>query len=80
MGEMISEIAHDLKNPITSIKGALQNLENRWSCDNFRNKSLDIVNKGIYRLNELVKELLEFHDSFTINSSNEFQNISLQVN
>ena len=60
MGEMISEIAHDLKNPITSIKGTLQNLEHRWYDEDFRIKSMDIVSKGLYRLNELVAELLDF--------------------
>ncbi|MGA1867136.1 MAG: ATP-binding protein [bacterium] len=72
MGEMISEIAHDLKNPITSIKGALQNLENKWSNENYRKKSLEIVDKGLYRLNELVKELLDFSTpgNFPLNTVN----------
>ncbi len=60
MGQMIAEIAHDLRHPITSIKGALQNLENKWYDDAFRNKSLEVVNNGFFRLNELIKELLEF--------------------
>jgi signal transduction histidine kinase/DNA-binding response OmpR family regulator len=60
MGEMISEIAHDLRHPITTIKGAIQNLENKWYDDAFREKSLGIVNNSIFRLNELVKELLSF--------------------
>ncbi|MGA1825108.1 MAG: ATP-binding protein [bacterium] len=84
MGEMISEIAHDLKNPITSIKGALQNLETKWSNENFRKKSLDIVNKGLYRLNELVKELLDFSTpgNFplnTININDVIENILLLI-
>lgn len=60
MGQMISEIAHDLRHPITTIKGTLQNLENKWYDDIFRKKSLDVVNNSIFRLNELVKELLAF--------------------
>lgn len=60
MGEMISEIAHDLRHPITTIKGAFQNLENKWYDDEFRKKSLEVVNNSIFRLNELVKELLTF--------------------
>jgi signal transduction histidine kinase len=60
MGEMISEIAHDLRHPITTIKGALQNLENKWYEDSFRKKSLEVVNGSVFRLNELVKELLAF--------------------
>jgi signal transduction histidine kinase/DNA-binding response OmpR family regulator len=60
MGEMISEIAHDLRLPITTIKGAIQNLENKWYDDSFRKKSLEVVNNSIFRLNELVKELLAF--------------------
>ncbi|MEW5818490.1 MAG: ATP-binding protein, partial [Spirochaetota bacterium] len=60
MGEMISEIAHDLRHPITKIKGALQNLEDRWYDDDFRNKSLEVVNNSVFQLNALVKELLLF--------------------
>ncbi|MEW5803082.1 MAG: ATP-binding protein [bacterium] len=60
MGEMISEIAHDLRHPITKIKGALQNLEDRWYDDDFRSRSMEIVNNSIFRLNALVKELLVF--------------------
>jgi|GEM_PF-3429966 len=60
MGEMISEIAHDLRHPITKIKGALQNLEDRWYEDDFRNKSLEVMNNSLFQLNALVKELLLF--------------------
>ncbi len=60
IGEMISEIAHDVRHPVTKIKAALQNLEDRWYDDDFRNKSMEIVNNSLFRLNALVKELLVF--------------------
>jgi K+-sensing histidine kinase KdpD/CheY-like chemotaxis protein len=65
MGELISEIAHDLRHPITKMKGALQNLEGRWYDDDFRNKSMEIVNDSLFRLSALVKELLVFSNSPT---------------
>lgn len=60
MGNMISEISHDLRRPLTSIKGGLQILRQRWpevveDSDFFR-----MVEEEIHRMNELVRELVDF--------------------
>jgi len=60
MGELISEVVHDLRHPITKIKGAMQNLEDRWYDDDFRKKSMEVVNNSLFRFSALVKELLVF--------------------
>ena len=60
MGNMISEISHDLRRPLTSIKGGLQIMKQRWpeiteSSDLVRN-----VEDEVLRMNELVRELVDF--------------------
>ncbi|MDF1544173.1 MAG: GAF domain-containing protein [bacterium] len=60
MGNMISEISHDLRKPLTSIKGGLQVIRNRWpdvmeQSDFFKN-----VEDEVHRMNELVRELVDF--------------------
>ena len=60
MGNMISEISHDLRKPLTSMKGGLQIIRNRWpeimeQSDFFRN-----VEEEVQRMNELVRELVDF--------------------
>ena len=59
MGNMISEISHDLKKPLTSIKGALDIVKKRHPdvCDS---DLLPVVDDEIRRMNELVRELVDF--------------------
>jgi signal transduction histidine kinase/DNA-binding response OmpR family regulator len=60
MGNMVSEITHDLKKPLTNIKGTLQLLKEKWSETKEREKFFDMVEQEIFRLNELVKEIVNF--------------------
>lgn len=60
MGNMISEISHDLRRPLTSLRGTLQIIRKKWpevaeSSDFFRS-----AEEEIYRMNELVRELVDF--------------------
>ncbi len=60
MGNMISEISHDLKKPLTNIKGSLQILKQKSSQTNQTAKILESTEEEIFRLTELVKELVNF--------------------
>jgi signal transduction histidine kinase/putative methionine-R-sulfoxide reductase with GAF domain len=60
MSKVASEIAHDLRHPLTNIKGVLQVLETKWYDQNFRAESLKLINQEIYRLTALTKELVRF--------------------
>jgi len=60
MGEIVSEIAHDLRRPLTIIKGTLDLLQNRWEEESFRNKSMEMIREEVNRLKKLTGELLEF--------------------
>ncbi|MGB2697237.1 MAG: ATP-binding protein, partial [Candidatus Zixiibacteriota bacterium] len=61
MGKMISEISHDLKKPLTNIKGTLQILKEKSSEDNVR-KLFKAAEEEIHILTELVKEMVNFSD------------------
>jgi len=60
MGNMVSEITHDLKKPLTNIKGVLQLLKEKWSDTDAKEKFFDMVEQEIFRLNELTKEIVNF--------------------
>ncbi len=60
MGNMVSEITHDLKKPLTNIKGTLQLLKEKWSDTKAKEEFFDMVEQEIFRLNELTKEIVDF--------------------
>ncbi|MDX9856171.1 MAG: GAF domain-containing protein [candidate division Zixibacteria bacterium] len=60
MGNMISEISHDLRKPLTSIKGALQILKQRWPQIMDKSDLFRMAEDEIHRMNELVRELVDF--------------------
>ncbi|RKX22486.1 MAG: hypothetical protein DRP35_01800 [Candidatus Zixiibacteriota bacterium] len=60
MGNMISEISHDLRKPLTSIKGGLQVIRLKLPKDLQDSDLFKITEEEVHRLNELVKELVDF--------------------
>ncbi len=62
MGKMISELTHDLKKPLTNIKGTLQILESRMDDPQVRNDILQSTLQEVDRLADLVREMLDFSD------------------
>lgn len=58
MGEMISEIAHDIRHPMTVMTHCLGLLEREWNVKSRRKESLRILSNEVVRLNGLVDELL----------------------
>ncbi|MEW5993380.1 MAG: GAF domain-containing protein, partial [Candidatus Zixiibacteriota bacterium] len=59
MGNMISEISHDLRKPLTSIKGSLQIIRQRWP-ELEGNDLFKLAEDEVYRMTELVRELVDF--------------------
>ncbi len=71
MGQLVSEITHDLKQPLTSMRGTLQMLRQKWNrlpsidcplgidCP-LKDEYLNHLQNDILRLSDLVKELLRF--------------------
>jgi signal transduction histidine kinase/FixJ family two-component response regulator len=60
MGNMISEISHDLRKPLTNIKGWIQILGEKWPEVAADAQFFHMAEEEIQRLNELVKELVDF--------------------
>jgi signal transduction histidine kinase/FixJ family two-component response regulator/putative methionine-R-sulfoxide reductase with GAF domain len=60
MGNMISEISHDLRRPLTSIKGGLQILRQRWPEITGQSDFFRMAEEEIRRMNDLVRELINF--------------------
>jgi len=60
MGNMISEISHDLRKPLTSIRGGLQILRQRWPEIAEKSEFFKMAEEEIHRMNDLVKELVDF--------------------
>jgi two-component system NtrC family sensor kinase len=60
MGKMMSEIAHDLRKPLTNIRGSLQIMRERWPEITQSDDFFLTAEQEMLRLNELVKELVDF--------------------
>jgi signal transduction histidine kinase len=60
MGNMISEISHDLRRPLTTIKGGLQVIRAKLPEEIGQNELFSTVDDEVGRMNELVRELVDF--------------------
>jgi K+-sensing histidine kinase KdpD len=60
MGKMISEISHDLRKPLTNIRGSLQVLRGRVEPGPETSEILESTDHEIVRLATLVTELVDF--------------------
>ncbi|MFZ2447673.1 MAG: ATP-binding protein [Syntrophobacteraceae bacterium] len=57
-GRIAAEIAHEIKNPLAAMSGAVQMLRGEIGEDDFRSRLMGIVEREIERINELVTEFL----------------------
>lgn len=60
MGNMISEISHDLRKPLTLIKGGLQIVRQRWPEITDKSEFFNMAEEEVHRMNDLVRELVDF--------------------
>lgn len=60
MGNMISEISHDLRKPLTNIKGWVQVLREKYPQISEDAQFFNMAEEEVQRLNELVTELVDF--------------------
>jgi signal transduction histidine kinase/DNA-binding response OmpR family regulator len=67
MGELIAEIAHDLRNPMTSLRGSSRMLIDGWQDDNKRSRCLDEIKSNLARMESMVSELVNFYDPKEMN-------------
>ena len=60
IGELASGIAHEIRNPLAGIQGAIQILADGFPKEDPRREITDEIQKQIYRLERLVKDLLNY--------------------
>lgn len=60
MGNMISEISHDLRKPLTNIRGWIQILRDKYPDVGKDTEFFHMAEEEVHRLNDLVKELVDF--------------------
>jgi len=57
---MISEISHDLRKPLTSLRGGLQVVRKKWPEIAKQSEFFASSEEEVRRMNELVRELVDF--------------------
>jgi hypothetical protein len=60
IGELASGIAHEIRNPLAGIQGAFQILADGFPREDSRRQVTDEIQKQIYKLERLVKDLLNY--------------------
>ncbi len=67
LGELISEIAHDLRNPMTSLRGFSRMLNEGWCDREKRTRCLEEISINLSRMESLVAELVNFYNPKEMN-------------
>lgn len=67
LGELISEIAHDLRHPMTALRGASKLLVEGWRDDARRERCLSEIQGNLGRMESLVAELVNFYNPKEMN-------------
>lgn len=60
IGELASGMAHEIRNPLAGIQGAIQILAEGFPKEDGRRQVTDEIQKQIYKLERLVKDLLNY--------------------
>jgi signal transduction histidine kinase len=60
IGELASGIAHEIRNPLAGIQGAIQILSEGFPKEDGRRQVTDEIQKQIFKLERLVKDLLNY--------------------
>jgi signal transduction histidine kinase len=59
VGELAAGVAHELRNPMTSVKLLIQTIQHRWK-DSARPETFDVVMEEISRMESTIQGLLDF--------------------
>jgi signal transduction histidine kinase len=69
VGQMTAQIAHEIKNPLGSIRFAVDLLKRSPSIAGKDEETLDVINRSVEHLTEIVSELSEFARPKSLNNS-----------
>lgn len=67
LGELVSEIAHDLRHPMTALHGAAHILIGGWQDESRRTRCLEEIQSNLGRMESLVSELVNFYNPKEMN-------------
>jgi PAS domain S-box-containing protein len=67
LGEVAAGLAHEVKNPLVSIKTFAELLPEKYDDQEFRNRFSRIVSQEIERINQLLRNLLSFTKDTRLN-------------
>ncbi|MCE9652474.1 MAG: PAS domain-containing protein [Nitrosarchaeum sp.] len=64
IGELSSRIAHDIRNPLSVIRAAVENLKILYAVDDVKLKNMDKIDRSIDRITHQIEDVLDFvrHD------------------
>ena len=77
IGQIAASIAHDIRNPLTSIQGFVQLIEKNERSDNYPSY-FQIIRSEITRIDNLLREVLMLSKSHTVDS-NSWDTVHLDV-
>ncbi|MDT8366921.1 MAG: ATP-binding protein [bacterium] len=60
LGRLVAGMAHEIRNPLNSIRGFSQHLKGRFEPGTSEGKALDVIVKEVDRLNRVITDLLDF--------------------
>jgi signal transduction histidine kinase len=60
LGELSAGIAHEIKNPLASIKGSLEILADDFPVGHAKREFVEIMSQELHQLNTIVSEFLDF--------------------
>jgi signal transduction histidine kinase/DNA-binding response OmpR family regulator len=67
LGELITEIAHDLRHPLTALRGSSRMLRKGWRQEAKRERCLEQITTNLSRMESLVSELVSFYNPKEMN-------------
>lgn len=66
IGELSARIAHDIRNPLSVIRAAVENLKILYSIDDAKLKNMDKIDRSIDRITHQIEDVLDFVRSDTM--------------
>ena len=66
IGELSSRIAHDIRNPLSVIRAAVENLKILYGVDDSKLRNMDKIDRSIDRITHQIEDVLDFVRSDTM--------------
>ena len=60
LGRLVAGMAHEIRNPLNSIRGFSQHLKKKFKPDSSEGKAVDVIVREVDRLNRVITDLLDF--------------------